>query len=304
MIALSLALILGCPKDRTGLSETSMMTNNAKEVETLLLKVDEIERRIAQIEEVTRARGQQEIMKMENMEQVRMEMANIRGEIETLQFHFGEIESQADSQSRDTDYRLNWLEDRADVLESTLGLGTPTPDGTMTSPTPSPEPSVGGETEAGETSASPEETEMGSSSEDQPPLTTPPETPAVETAPPTAEELLKLAEEHLKKSREEAAEAVLNRILKEYPGSDKEIEVYYRLAEASFNKGEYKTAARRFQQVIDKNSKSPWAAWALLRQGECFEEMGQKDNAKIFYQDVVSEYPKSKAAKEAKEKLK
>ena len=120
----------------------------------------------------------------------------------------------------------------------------------------------------------------------------------------TPEELLKLAEEHLMKGKEEAAEAVLNRLLKEHPNSSNELEVYYRLAEAAFNRGAYKEAAQRFQRVIDKNAKSQWAAWALLRQGECFEEMGQPDNAKIFYQDVINEYPKSKAAKEAKDKLK
>jgi len=42
----------------------------------------------------------------------------------------------------------------------------------------------------------------------------------------------------------------------------------------------------------------------LLRQGECFEAMGQGENASIFYNDVITEYPKSKAAAEAKSKLK
>jgi len=97
---------------------------------------------------------------------------------------------------------------------------------------------------------------------------------------------------------------VLNRILKEHPKTKKKSEILYRLAEASFNKGEFREAARRFQAVLDESSKSQWASWALLRQGECFEEMDQSDNAKLFYQDVISEYPKSKAAKEAKEKLK
>ena len=79
--------------------------------------------------------------------------------------------------------------------------------------------------------------------------------------------------------------------------------MYYRLAEAAFNQGKFKEAARRFQNVIDKNPQSQWAAWAMLRQGECFDEMGQSDNAKIFYQDVITEYPNSKAAEEAKDKL-
>ena len=50
-------------------------------------------------------------------------------------------------------------------------------------------------------------------------------------------------------------------------------------------------------------SSSTWAPWSMLRQGECFESMGKKDEAKLFWQDVVRKYPKSKAAKEAKGRL-
>ena len=114
---------------------------------------------------------------------------------------------------------------------------------------------------------------------------------------------MKLAKEHLVAGREEAAEAVLNRILKEFPRSEYEPEVRYRLAEAAFNSKNYPESARRFQDVLNRHPSSPFASWSLLRQGECFEAMGQQDNAAIFYNDVISEYPKSKAAKEAKQKL-
>ena len=137
MFLLSIVLGLGCPKDRTGVSNTSMMVQNTKEVENILLRMDEIERRIAQIEEVTRAKGQQDILKMEGIEQVRIEMANLRGDIETLQFHFSEVDQQVASQQGDASFRLNWLEERADLLEETLGLDTPSP----TAPAESNQPS-------------------------------------------------------------------------------------------------------------------------------------------------------------------
>ncbi|MEY3210155.1 MAG: hypothetical protein RIT28_636 [Pseudomonadota bacterium] len=38
----------------------------------------------------------------------------------------------------------------------------------------------------------------------------------------------------------------------------------------------------------------------MVRQGECFKAMGNNDAAKLFWEDVVAKYPKSKAAKEAK----
>ena len=317
MIGLSLMLLLGCPKDRTGLSATSKVTENAKEVETLLLKIDEVERRIAQIEEVTRARGKQDIMKMENIEEVRIELANLRGDVETLQFNLGSMETSTVAQASDTTYRLTWLEERADVLEATLGLSTPPPQD-PSSPNPLEEAVEAGGNAAAEENITepqndppPDVSEPPTIASEREKSEVAPQATATETKPEeaksvvqTPEELLKLAEEHLMKGREEAAEAVLNRLLKEHPNSANELEVYYRLAEAAFNRGAYKEAAQRFQRVIDKNAKSQWAAWALLRQGECFEEMGQPDNAKIFYQDVINEYPKSKAAKEAKDKLK
>lgn len=308
MFFLSILLGLGCPKDRTGLSNTSMVIQNSKEVENILLRVDEIERRISQIEEVTRAKGQQDIMKMEGVEQVRIEMANLRGDIETLQFHFSEVDQQVASQQGDTTFRLNWLEERAEALEETLGLETPSP----SNPPESVQPDEDGsqvqqpvlEQDKETNQPTEKETVEKPDEEKKEPSNETPKEEVKKPAPKTEGELLKLAEEHLLKGREEAAEAVLNRILKENPKTKKKSEILYRLAEAAFNKGDFREAARRFQAVLDENAKSQWASWALLRQGECFDEMKQPDNAKLFYQDVISEYPKSKAAKEAKEKLK
>ena len=54
---------------------------------------------------------------------------------------------------------------------------------------------------------------------------------------------------------------------------------------------------------MDHEGQSPFKPWAMYRQGECFEGMEQSENAKIFYEDVIQKYPKSKAATEAKIKL-
>lgn len=66
---------------------------------------------------------------------------------------------------------------------------------------------------------------------------------------------------------------------------------------------QYKQAILRFQSVIDQFKSSSWAPWAMLRQGECFEEQGQGDNAKVFFSEVVRLYPSSRAAATAKKKL-
>jgi tol-pal system protein YbgF len=301
-------LFLGCPKDRTGVSGTSDLLESTKEIESLMLKINAVEQRISQIENITQARGQQDIMKMESMDQVRVELANMRGELEQAQFMFEEVESTVQGQAGDVQFRLDWLEGRTTDLEATLGLSTPppssnnnvsvqslssesgsTPDSPITNSSTAPSDKVNSE----QLNTKVETTENNNS-----PVTT-----NEVVTPPSANELLILAKQHLVDGREEAADAVLQRILKEFPRTAIEDEVRYRLAEASFNKGNFVEAARRFQDVIQRFPNSPFAPWSLLRQGECFEEIGQEDNAKVFYQSVIDEYPNSKAAKEATGKI-
>ncbi len=55
--------------------------------------------------------------------------------------------------------------------------------------------------------------------------------------------------------------------------------------------------------VVGRRPPPPRAPPALLRQGDCFDGMGRKEDATIFYEDVIRRYPKSKAAKTAKSRL-
>lgn len=307
---LTFGLLLGCPKDRTGTSATQDLMNSIAEVDSLILKMNEVERRISQIESVTRARSQDEMLKLESMDQVLVEMANMRGEMEQIHFQMEQMDGTVKGQQEDAQFRLDWLEQRAVLLETSLGLNTPAPGQTVDSNTldsgsqgvqqPTSAPKIEGAVNGGrtvETASTETQNNLSSTVE----TTQTPMPPTQSTSTP--EQLLKLAKEHLVAGREEAAEAVLNRLLKEHPRSSIEPEVRYRLAEAAFNSKKYPESARRFQDVLNRHPKSPFASWSLLRQGECFEAMGQAENAAIFYNDVITEYPKSKAAEEAKSKL-
>ena len=298
---MTFGLLLGCPKDRTGVSATQDLLSSVEEIDSLILKMNEVERRITKIESVTRARGQDEILKLESLDQVRVEMANMRGEMERLQFQLEQMDTTVKGQQEDAQFRLDWLEQRAVQLENSLGMSAPAPGEAVTQDKQATNSGV----PASETQTL---KETGTSDEQSNIVAQPQNSDASDGEQPEksvkAEDLLKLAKEHLVAGREEAAEAVLNRILKEFPRTEIEPEVRYRLAEAAFNNKQYPESARRFQDVLNRHPASPFASWSLLRQGECFEAMGQTDNAAIFYNDVISEYPKSKAAKEAKAKLK
>jgi TolA-binding protein len=273
-------LLTACVWDRTGQSMTTALRrqvqNNSVELEQIQVKVQNITARVGQIEEVTRSRGRDEILKMENMDDLRTELANLRNDVEMMGFDERKQEQSFVALTEDTAYRLEILEERAQTIEKELGLtGSPT--------TKEEQP-----TKKIEKKEKPSE-----SNEDAP--------PAEEV--PTAESLLTKAKDHLSAGREVAAEVALRMHFSRYPKAKTHLEALYRYAEASFNQKKYQEAATRFQDVLNVQSSSPFSAWSLFRQGECFAALGDKESAKTFYEDVVKDYPKSKAASEAKKKL-
>lgn len=286
MIAVLLApLLTGCVLDRTGQSITEAyrrdMILHATRLNNLENQFDNIEARTSQLEELTRTRGQEEIMAMESLEELRGEISRLRGDVEVLGHDYGVTSEAFTALSEDAAFRLAWLEDRAVQLEDNLGLNPPPPP-EIEPPTSNP----------------------GTASADSGADTATAEAPS-DSVPDDAgpDALIELAEQHLAAGREKPAEAVLNRFLERNPDHERVPEALYRRAEAAFNAEDYSGAVLRFQEVIDNHRDSPWAAWAMLRQGECFEAQDQPENARLFYEDVERLWPKSKAAKEARKKL-
>jgi tol-pal system protein YbgF len=281
----------GCVLDRTGQSATEAfrrdMVLHATRLNNLENQFDNIEARTSQLEELTRTRGQDEIMAMESLEELRSEVARIRGDVEVLGHDYSVTSESFSALGEDATFRLAWLEDRAAQIEQNLGVNPPPPPELK-------DPSAGAATDgaSGAEGTPDDEADDSNSSEDG-------EAEGV-TDP---DRLIELAEQHLASGRERPAEAVLNRFLELHPDHARVPEALYRRAEAAFNEEDYSGAVLRFQEVIDGHKDSPWSAWAMLRQGECFEAQDQPENARLFYEDVVRLWPKSKAAKEARKKL-
>lgn len=279
-------LLTSCVWDRTGQSMTTALRrqaqNNSVELEQIQVKVQNITERIVQLEEVTRSRGRAEILKMENMDDLRTELANLRNDVEMMGYAAQKQEQSFVALTEDSAFRLEILEERADTLEKELGMAGSTPKPKEEKPDPSKESQK-------ETS---EDTQPSNDSQESPPEEV-----------PTAQGLLTKAKDHLSAGREVAAEVALRKHFSLYPKDKTHLEALYRYAEASFNRKKYQEAATRFQDVLNVNSNSPFAAWSLFRQGECFAELGDEESAKAFYEDVITDYPKSKAAKEAKKRL-
>jgi len=283
-----LGLLAGCVIDRTGESATEaykkQMRLQGARIDNLEKQVDKMDAKLTELDAVTQSRGEQEVLRMDTMEQLRGEVARLRGEHDAMKF--ASEKSTADEQKRleDAAFRLEWLDLRAAQLERTLGVKAPAPP-----------PRDGAAAKDAAATKDPGAAKDAAATKD--PVATP-----TEVKDPV--DLVKLGNEHLKAGRNEAAEAVLQRMLKEHPTHEKAPEARYRLGEVAYNSKNYPLAVLRFQEVIDSNKKSKWAPWAMLRQGEAFDAQGQKDNAELFYEELVKKWPDSDAAKEAKEKLK
>ena len=71
-----------------------------------------------------------------------------------------------------------------------------------------------------------------------------------------------------------------------------------------FKNREWSKAALEFQKFREENPANKKIPEATYKIAYAFQQMGMKDEAVTFYQDVVAKYPKSEEARKAKVKLK
>jgi len=76
------------------------------------------------------------------------------------------------------------------------------------------------------------------------------------------------------------------------------------IGETFFAEEDYKRAATEFNAVRKKFPKSKKVPEALYKMGLCFERLKLPEDAGLFYQTLRKQYPKSKAAKRARKRLK
>ncbi len=312
---------LGCVLDRTGQSSTAALQREIRDNGIRIHNVEQqfvqMEARVNQLEEHTRSSGQQKILQMETLDELRQEMARLRGDVEVLTHNSGQDEKSIKGRVDDAQFRVMWLESRAGQLERSLGLKTPAPPAMVTETEEKPSSWSEGDAvsqaseEAQSVAAQPNPTAPAPApvpavkeiAPDTKPDTTQPNADPVTEPALDPDTLIDTAKTQIKQSNYVGALTMLNRFLEAFPNHGRADEATYRRAEATMKSGDQQQAVLHFQEVIDQFKASPFAPWAMLRQGECFEEQGQTDNARVFFGEVVRIYPKSRAAKAAKKKL-
>lgn len=236
-----------------------------------------IDDRVDEIDAVLKAQGMDRASGQQTMEQLAADIAALRGTVEELQFSVKGVRADFDTYQMDQERRLLHAESRLAQLEKLLAVSPPPP--------PRLDAGTGAVEPAPVVAADPVN---GNSST---------------AAPSTLDDRLKLAEQRMSEGQQSAARAILESGLAAAADHPRASEAQYRIAETWFNEAKYKDAARAFQLVLDRYSKSAWAPWSMLRIGECFDGMSRPKDAKPFYDGVVRNYPGTPAAKEATTKL-
>lgn len=78
----------------------------------------------------------------------------------------------------------------------------------------------------------------------------------------------------------------------------------FEIGEELFNKKEWKKAILSYQKYRDTNPKGKKFPEATYKMGVCFQEIGLKDEARTFYDEVIAKFPQSGDAKKARVRLK
>lgn len=310
---LSALLLAGSLVGCLPLSNADATASYARQVAIAMLRVAQMEEmlatnegRVEQLEEVIRVQGRHAASRLETMEEVNIEVSRLRGEIEVLHRDLEQLTTALHDYQLSQEGRQLRDEARLAQVEKFLGLKPPPVvdrstleggelpiDGAVEPGTAGPESEAGVEVGAKVGEGTPEE---GTASDT--------EGSAEPSEPETIADRISLAKDHVQQGRYAVARAVLAQAVEENSEAEEVAEMRYLIAESYLHEENWRAAAGDLKSVLDNHGNSSWAPWAMLRLGECFDGLGKRDNAVLFYEGVTQSYPRSEAAKEAKKRLK
>lgn len=120
--------------------------------------------------------------------------------------------------------------------------------------------------------------------------------------PDTAKEYLELAREKAKEDVD-LSRKLYTEMIKKWPRDELIGEAHFGLGETYFSDKKCREALYEYGKVIQEHGKTKSTPNAYLRSGECFKELKMNAEAKLALDELVKQFPKSDAAKTAKQKL-
>lgn len=116
-------------------------------------------------------------------------------------------------------------------------------------------------------------------------------------------EMYQLALNQINNSEYLKSIATLKKFQQKFPKSEYMAASQYWIGECYFAMRDYETAIKQFQVVRDKYPRSDKAPAAMLKQGYAFIELNMESDGKLFLNELIAKYPRSKEAAEAKERM-
>jgi TolA-binding protein len=236
------------------------------------------------------------------VDEVNQEVNRLRGEIEVSRRELEQVKTTLHDYQLSQESRQLRDEARLAQLEKFLGLTPPAAldeqslTGLADETTPS-DDVTGSDTSGAETESGAQGTQAEAGAQEIGP----------EAAPvvyQTKEERIALAKSHMDEGRYPVSRAILLKAIETNPKAEEVPEMRYLVAQSYLHEENWRAAATELKSVLEVHSKSEWAPWSMLRLGECFDGLGKRDSAVLFYEGVLQSYPRSEASKEAKRRLK
>lgn len=92
------------------------------------------------------------------------------------------------------------------------------------------------------------------------------------------------------------------KVVKGAEGKDKEQGLFL-LAESLFKLGKMREAALKYSDFLETKPDDKLLPLAKMRLGDCFRHLGDGETARVYYEELVKEFPDSDEAAKAKERL-
>ena len=205
------------------------------------------------------------------VETVKIDLQTVRGDMESMKAQGGGGGAKFDDLSR----RLDGIDARLAALEQGRGAATGAlpAGGVEVPPSPPPTP-AGGESPLASVQVPP-------------------------TAPPEYRDGIDL----LRRGDNQGAIQKLREFLRKSPKADLADDAQYWIGEAYFASKDFNRAILEFNEVLLRYPKGDKVPAALLRQASAFAELGDKVDARLVLQKLVSEHGDSPEAEKGRQKL-
>jgi tol-pal system protein YbgF len=119
---------------------------------------------------------------------------------------------------------------------------------------------------------------------------------------PGANQLFELGLQQLRRGSPQAGRMAFQQLVASYPDHERVPDAWYFIGE-SWGTATPDSAALAYERVVRDHTTSPRVPGALYKLGLLAERRGDRDAARVYYQRVLADYPRSEEAALAREKL-